>query len=133
MTPINNSLQSFLTKYGYLSLSRSGNHDAKAAIKRYQKFMHLEQTGELDEATVTEMKKPRCGNADVDESGDRIRRYKTASKWRRTSLTYRFLNHGRDLDSGKVKSIIQNAFRLWSAVTPLRFTETSGRSDFTIG
>jgi hypothetical protein len=27
--------------------------------------MHLEQTGELDEATVTEMKKPRCGNADV--------------------------------------------------------------------
>ncbi|CAB4025478.1 hatching enzyme-like [Paramuricea clavata] len=125
---------SFLTKYGYLSLSRSGNHDAKAAIKRYQKFMHLEQTGELDETTVTEMKKPRCGNADVDESGDRIRRYKTGSKWPRTSLTYRFLNRAADLDHGTVQSTIRAAFGHWSSVTPLKFTETSsGRSDFTIG
>ena len=95
--------------------------------------MHLEQTGELDETTVTEMKKPRCGNADVDESGDRIRRYKTASKWRRTSLTYRFVERADDLQHQEVQSVIRKAFGLWSEVTPLRFTETSGRSDFTIG
>ena len=95
--------------------------------------MHLEQTGELDEATVTEMKKPRCGNADVDESGDRVRRYKTGSKWPKTSLTYRFLNRAEDMSHDVVRETIQEAFSHWSSVTPLRFTETSGASDFTIG
>ena len=95
--------------------------------------MHLEETGELDDATLKEMKKPRCGNADVDESGDRIRRYKTGSKWRRTSLTYRFLTESADLPANTVRRIIRQAFGYWSAVTPLRFTETTERSDFTIG
>ena len=95
--------------------------------------MHLEETGELDEATLKEMKKPRCGNADVDEAGDRMRRFKTGPKWRRTSLTYRFLEPSEDLDYGTMRRIIKEAFGHWSAVTPLRFTETTGRSDFTIG
>jgi hypothetical protein len=95
--------------------------------------MHLEQTGELDEPTVKEMKKPRCGNADVDESGDRVRRYKTGSKWRRTSLTYKYLTKSEDMDMPKVRSIIARAFSYWSAVTPLTFREASGRTDFTIG
>ena len=96
--------------------------------------MHLEQTGDLDEATLKEMKKPRCGNADVDESGDRVRRYKTGSKWRRTTLTYRFLTRSEDMSHDKVKAIIREAFGHWSRVTPLRFTETTGgSSDFTIG
>ena len=95
--------------------------------------MHLEQTGELDEATLKEMKKPRCGNADVDESGDRVRRYKTGPKWRKTTLTYRFLTRSEDLGHDRVQSIIRKAFSLWSAVTPLRFTERTESSDFTIG
>ncbi len=111
-------------------MSSSGNHDARTAIKRYQKFMHLEQTGELDEPTLKEMKKPRCGNADVDESGDR---YKTGPKWRRTSLKYRFLNTSNDMSPIRVRAVIKEAFNRWSQVTPLRFTETTGRSDFTIG
>ena len=78
------------------------------------------------------MQKPRCGNRDVDVSGDRIRRYKTASKWRKTALTYRFINTGRDISAGQVRSIIKEAFDKWSAVTPLTFREVSGRSDFTI-
>jgi hypothetical protein len=95
--------------------------------------MHLQQTGELDEPTVKEMKKPRCGNADVDESGDRVRRYKTGSKWRRTSLTYKFLTTNKGLGSSATKSIIARAFSYWSAVTPLTFREASGSTDFTIG
>ena len=95
--------------------------------------MHLKQTGELDEATLQEMKKPRCGNADVDESGDRVRRYKTGPKWRRTTLKYRFLNYGQDMSRDTVRAVIKEAFGYWSKVTPLRFTETTGRSDFTIG
>ena len=95
--------------------------------------MHLEQTGELDEATLKEMKKPRCGNADVSESGDRVRRYKTGSKWRRTSLKYRFLNYGEDMNRDRVRSVIKKAFNYWSQVTPLKFAETTNKSDFTIG
>ena len=121
-----------MTKFGYLSLTRSGNHDTKTAIKRFQKFFHLEETGELDEATKAEMSKPRCGLPDVQVSGDRVRRYKTGSKWRKTSLTYRFKNYGRDLPRDRVQAIIARAFKMWSDVTPLRFIETSGYGDFTI-
>jgi len=122
----------FLSKFGYLNTFAFDGGDAVSnALRSYQSFFGLPQTGTVDEATKAEMAKPRCGVADRRQHGNAF--YKTSSKWSRTSLTYRFLNTGRDLPSSTVKSTIQKAFSMWSAVTPLRFTETSGRSDFTIG
>jgi peptidoglycan hydrolase-like protein with peptidoglycan-binding domain len=46
----------------------------KKAIKNFQRFAGLPETGKVDEATVRQMKKPRCGMPDVDDGGLRIRR-----------------------------------------------------------
>lgn len=53
-------------------------------------------SGELDEATISLMKKPRCGMADPVEEGRRVRRYATNGEWRKNHLTY-FVQHGYDL------------------------------------
>ena len=45
-------------------------------------------TGELDEDTLYEMKKPRCGVLDSDISGENQKRYATATKWGKTNLKY---------------------------------------------
>ena len=52
------------------------------------------------------------------------RRYATESKWRQTSLTW-YLKGGSDLDAGAQTSTIERAFKYWSDVTPLRFTQTN--------
>ena len=80
------------------------------------------------------MLKPRCGNTDdVDKNGRRVQKFRTGSKWRKTSLTYRFLRNSEDVSATIMRSTFRRAFAFWSAVTPLRFNEVrSGRSDFTI-
>ncbi len=42
------------------------DEETEAAVKQYQKNFNLEQTGILDEKTVAQMQKPRCGNSDSD-------------------------------------------------------------------
>ncbi|KAL9970697.1 hypothetical protein ACROYT_G023109 [Oculina patagonica] len=104
----------FLGHYGYISSSRSGNHDVTTAITRFQEFYGLPVSGELDDSTVRLMKKPRCGVADA--SGDaRLRRYVIGGKWRKTHLTY-FVQPGQDLP---------HALQYWADVSGLTFQEIS--------
>jgi len=64
------SLKSYLTKFGY-PCSKKHLHDdyfdgsLEAAIKAYQINYHLKPTGFLNDETVSEMVKPRCGCPDV--------------------------------------------------------------------
>lgn len=81
------SLQDYLRHYHYISPARSGNHNTTAAIENFQKFFGLPVTGELDEDTLYEMKKPRCGVPDVDISGGRQKRYATLRKWGKPVLS----------------------------------------------
>ena len=119
--------QKYLSDYNYLSLTRSGNHDTTTAIKGFQKFFCLPVTGRLDEATINEMKKPRCGVPDVDVNGDRMRmkRYVTYGKWRKTGLKY-YMSYGKEfLIKRRQDKIIAQAFKTWSDVAPkLKFTRT---------
>lgn len=101
-------------------MSRSGNHDVEKAITNFQRFAGLKVTGQLDRATITLMKKPRCGMPD-DEAGEaRLRRYATSSKWGRTSLTY-YIQHGRDLDRDQQDRIFAKALQYWADVSSLSF------------
>lgn len=81
--------QSYLKKFGYMeTLHRSGFESMASttkALKRMQKQLGLNETGELDEATVDAMKRPRCGVPDVAN-------YKTFEgdlKWENQDVTYR--------------------------------------------
>ena len=118
--------QKYLSDYHYLSPSRSGNHDVKTALKNFQKFFGLPLTGELDEETLYQMKKPRCGVPDVDENGGRLRikRFSTWGKWRKTDLKY-YLSFGEDMSEADQARVMAQAFQMWNAVaSKLRFTRT---------
>ncbi|XP_061696385.1 matrix metalloproteinase-9 [Syngnathoides biaculeatus] len=114
--------QNYLTKFGYMeNLHRSGFQSLVStanALKRMQKHMGLEETGQLDPATLEAMKQPRCGLPDVAN-------YQTFDgdlKWDHNDVTYRILNYSPDLDSSLTDDAFARAFKVWSDVTPLTFT-----------
>ena len=120
------SWQKFLSQYHYISPTRSGNHDVETAIRRFQEFTGLSVTGELNEQTIAQMKKPRCGMADVDEEG-RVKRYKTGSKWSKKDLTY-FVEYGADLPQDLQDKIFAKALKFGSDVSGLSFSQASSAS-----
>ncbi|KAM7433592.1 the peptidase M10A [Porites harrisoni] len=124
--------ENYLRQYHYLSNTRSENHDSTTAIKNFQKFFGLEQTGVLDDATLMQMRKPRCGVPDVDIGGERRKRYSTGSKWFKTDLKY-YQEFGDDMSHADQMRIITRAFKYWSDVAPrLKFTRINnrGQADF---
>ncbi len=118
--------QKFLSQYHYISPSRSGNHDVETAIRKFQEFTGLPVTGELDEATIAQTKKPRCGMPDVDEEG-RVKRYKTGSKWNKKDLTY-FVEYGADLSHSIQDQVFSKALKYWSDVSGLSFSKAASAS-----
>ncbi|EDO29931.1 predicted protein, partial [Nematostella vectensis] len=101
--------------YNYISNSRSGNQDVETAIKNFQRFAGLEVTGELDDATIAQMKMPRCGDADVDDNGDR---------WNKNALTYH-LSYGKDLPNSVQDRVFEKALKFWSDGSALSFSRVS--------
>ncbi|MDQ3654313.1 MAG: matrixin family metalloprotease [Chloroflexota bacterium] len=102
-----------------------------AALRRFQSFTGLPVTGVLDEATVAQMSRPRCGFPDVPIGGTPVNGSPVASfvaqgsRWTTTNLRYGFQNFTGDLTQAQVRTTIRAAFNLWSRVTPLRFTEVA--------
>ena len=129
-------VQAFLRRFGYLSdpvLENAAENvfdDAtSAALRQYQRAQGIPVTGLLDEGTVAEMSKPRCGFPDILP----IDAYEVSgTKWPRTALSYSFDNYCADIGEGETRSAIVAALALWSAVTPLRFTELRSNGDFRI-
>lgn len=106
---------------GRVSGAKKGKLDAptKAAIQKFQKFANLPQTGVVDEATARKMNMPRCANLDSPE----IAEFSTSGrKWATNNLRYSFQNFTPDLTDGEVMLGVEQAFALWAAYTPLRFT-----------
>jgi len=115
----------FLYKYKYLKTGRAGGNDLENAIKAAQSYGHIPVTGKLDEATITLMNSPRCGVADHQAAA-------FSGKWQKKDLTYRFENFSPDLGEHATRRIIRDALQVWADVTPLTFTEVTGRSDLKI-
>uniref|UniRef100_A0A671YV29 Matrix metalloproteinase-9 n=1 Tax=Sparus aurata TaxID=8175 RepID=A0A671YV29_SPAAU len=112
---------SYLKRFGYMdTLKRSGFQSmvsTSKAVKRMQRQMGLEETGELDQSTLAAMKKPRCGVPDVAN-------YKTFDgdlKWDHNDVTYRVLNYSPDMEIALIDDAFARAFKVWSDVTPLTF------------
>ena len=140
-------LQKYLQRFGYLSAlpdeddpfnsirmaaprATSGDFDEATAdaLRRFQAFHHLPATGVLDEATVAQIRMPRCGVPDVPRqpagglfAGARF--VAQGNKWDRLNLTYGFDNFTADLTEQEIRDAVREAFNLWSRVTSLSFQE----------
>lgn len=129
-------LQRYLSAFGYtesatrsefgvalekaaVPVPESGQFDenTRQALMDFQEFNHLQVTGELDEATLDLMSRPRCGFPDMAEFTLEGR------KWNKTNLTFGYNEFSPDLTQAQTRTAITQALNLWSAVTPLRFTE----------
>ncbi|WP_339705646.1 matrixin family metalloprotease [uncultured Kriegella sp.] len=131
-------LHQYLTKFGYfednISAEFSGvalktdlpsspknkeqfDQNTELALEKFQELNGLKVTGELDKSTLELMKKPRCGFTDTAAF------IAQGNKWPTNALTYGFQNFSSDLTQGEVRTAISEALGLWSAVTPLTFTE----------
>ncbi|KAL9970690.1 hypothetical protein ACROYT_G023101 [Oculina patagonica] len=99
----------------------------KTAIKRFQEFFGLAVTGDLDDETLEQMKKPRCGVPDVDMG--RVKRYTAYKPWRQSTFKY-FFYQGEDMPEHEQIRIIDRALKYWSDAAPkLRFIKTKYTSD----
>ncbi|XP_005998657.1 collagenase 3-like [Latimeria chalumnae] len=94
-----------------------------------QSFLGLKVTGTLNDETLEMMKKPRCGVPDVGE----YNLFPRKLKWETNKLTYRILNYTSDLKQNETEYAIRRALKVWSSVTPLKFTQIyDGTADIMI-
>lgn len=152
-------LKHYFQHFGYINnnhpnLTDDFDDDLESAIKTYQLNFNLETTGTLDDQTLEQLARPRCGVSDVINgstsmnAGKRknqppspphpnihtVARYSFFNGARRwTDLTYAFLPENNLTDS--VKSLFSRAFDRWSAVIPMTFNQTTSYSgaDIKIG
>lgn len=89
----------------------------QTALRKFQEINGLPMTGDLNAATLGAMGTERCGVPDV---GDFVLH---GNKWGTTNLRYGFNNFSGDITQTQIRNGIRTAINLWSAVTPLTFTE----------
>jgi peptidoglycan hydrolase-like protein with peptidoglycan-binding domain len=97
--------------------------DATAqALRHFQEFAGLPVTGVVDEATAGKMNQERCGNS--DPTG--VAEFTTSGrKWATNNLRYAIQNFTPDISNADATLAVEQAFALWAAYTPLRFTRVA--------
>ena len=124
-----------------LNKDRTLQNDATltAALKLFQKYAKLNQTGLLDEPTLRVMKLPRCGHPDVFDDGRflfnnslktpikfRSRRYALqGSKWPKSKLRFKVGKYPKypSMTHEMIDSELKRAFDLWSEVSDVEFDQ----------
>ncbi|XP_020739074.2 neutrophil collagenase isoform X2 [Odocoileus virginianus] len=119
---VQNYLEKFyqLPRYTYKSERKSKTNVIVETLKRMQRFFGLNETGKPNEETLEMMRKPRCG---VPDSGG-FMRTPGNPKWEKTQLTYRIVNYTPNLTRMDIEALIEEAFKVWSDVSPLTFNRT---------
>ena len=89
----------------------------------YQRNYGLPPTGKLDPRTIKDVSTKRCGNPDTKM--DWWGYYAGSSKWEKSVVTYRVWSfpYSHQLSQRIVRSVIRNAFHMWSDVINLQFYE----------
>lgn len=141
------TLKGMLARYGYLP-AEVCDHDperfcahTRRSVALFQAYFHLPVTGRLDVETLKLLTRPRCGVADVapevaraaalgDEGVDAEDPFVfnvNTQPWPRYELTYAVYNRSADL-IGEV-GLVDEAFAVWEAVSPLSFTRVADRDE----
>jgi hypothetical protein len=140
------TLKGALARYGYIPADTC-NHDTRyycehmrRAVSLYQTFFQLPVSGRVDVGTLKMLARPRCGLPDVPEDiaraaalGDEgvdaqdpfVFNFNT-DPWPTYDLTYAVYNGSPDL-TGEV-GLVDQAFDVWSAVSPLSFSRIGNRN-----
>ena len=126
----------YLSKYGYIQPTNGTQalvtedkikEYVKSAVKDFQAFAGLNQTGDLDPITVELMETPRCGVRDIIGHGATARRKKRyvlqGSRWQVKDLTYRINKYPSSfrLSKNEVDQTVKKAFAMWQESTNLKF------------
>lgn len=106
-----------MEQYGFYDSKTFGSR-IDIALSKFQAAYGLTVTGKLDDATLKLVSTPRCGNKDRSSKENAIQ-----AKWDHNDLTYYYNNFGNDLSESEVRRLTDMAFKFWSDVTPLTFTE----------
>ncbi|KAH0629277.1 hypothetical protein JD844_011216 [Phrynosoma platyrhinos] len=127
----------YLLQFGYLQkpLEQFSNNfteeDIEEALRSFQLASGLPATGQVDAATLSQMRRPRCGVE--DPFNEKTLKYLLLGRWRKRHLTYRIYSHSEEMGAAATRTAIQMAFKYWSDVTQLTFQEVkTGRADIRI-
>ncbi|CAF1325705.1 unnamed protein product [Adineta ricciae] len=113
----------YLNKFGYNPCANSSNNvacsvDYRSMLRDFQKQYGLKMSGILDELTKNEMNRPRCGLPDTTPVA--LHRWMPSH----STLTWSLRSYPRQIQQGRTRAIIQEAFDTWASHIPLRFKET---------
>jgi peptidoglycan hydrolase-like protein with peptidoglycan-binding domain len=125
--PINATVQERLEGTQNPRISEVFDEETQEALRAYQAFYGLPVSGRLDDISVGQMSLPRCGVPDIWNVEDLtfgISRFVLAgSRWDHTDFRYGFVNFTTGSARRRIRRAVRAAFRTWSAVAPITFTE----------
>ena len=104
----------------------------ESAVTLFQRAYHLPETGQVDDATIELMKKPRCGFPDVVTSDGLADFVAQGNRWAGPTVSYSHSNFTPDLTVDEVKQTIRSAFDKWAAQIPIDFVEQAN-GDIRVG
>ncbi|QTD56860.1 matrixin family metalloprotease [Parasphingorhabdus cellanae] len=118
------TIQSYLRHYGYLQERFGTLHEGEyddatgRAVRLFQNCFGLPASGLMDQATLCEMTKPRCGFADILPIGA----FTAVSRWEKSELTYKFNSFSTKMAQADIERDVAAAFDLWSEQCDLQFS-----------
>lgn len=132
---IDSSTVNYLKKLGYLTTAKSEQSvqpyltDQEiliTAVKQFQTFGGVSETGILDEDTLELMRTPRCGLPDVKvkdgAARTRMKRFAVqGSRWKKKELTFTVGRYPSGLSRSEVDTDVEKAFNMWQQASGLTF------------
>ncbi|GLV37919.1 Matrix metalloproteinase 1 [Carabus blaptoides fortunei] len=114
----------YFERFGFTAgknVSELSQQEIEMAFKTFQETYKLPVTGHLNNETIEQIAKPRCGklNNEMDDLSPE------SEKWKKTNLTFHLKNYPRkNLDKHTALKEIQKAFDIWTEQVPLNFIYT---------